>query len=169
MKYCSKCNQTKDYSLFSKNKNRKDGLQANCKECRTLMQFNYRRSNKEKANNTSKKFREQNRESFLNTLKKYRETEHGKSKRCFLEQKRKANLLKRIPKWLSEDEMWLIEEVFKLASLRTKTTNIKWQVDHIIPLQGETVSGLHCPENLQVIPAIDNMKKNNRWDWDTQQ
>jgi len=39
-----------------------------------------------------------------------------------------------------------------------------WHVDHIIPLQGKTVSGFHTPQNLRVIPGVDNLRKNNRYE-----
>ena len=76
--------------------------------------------------------------------------------------KRRAALLQRTPNWLTEDDMWLIEQAYELASLRSKMLGFSWHVDHIYPLQGKDVSGFHTPSNLQVIPWIDNIRKANR-------
>lgn len=76
---------------------------------------------------------------------------------------RRASKSCRTPKWLSVEDKWLIHEAFKLAALRTKMHGFSWHVDHIIPLQGKLVSGLHVPENLQVIPWVDNIKKANKY------
>lgn len=65
----------------------------------------------------------------------------------------------RVPKWLNHDDFWMIREIYDLCKLRSQITGTAHHVDHIIPLQGETVSGLHVPTNLQVIPATDNLKK----------
>ena len=76
--------------------------------------------------------------------------------------KRRAAKLLRTPKWLTADDLFMIEEAYHLAKLRTELTGISWHVDHILPLQGRKVSGLHVPANLQVIPAKENLKKSNR-------
>ena len=56
----------------------------------------------------------------------------------------------------------IIEEAYELAGKRTELFGFSWHVDHTLPLQGRTVSGLHVPTNLQVIPAVDNIRKGNR-------
>jgi hypothetical protein len=58
----------------------------------------------------------------------------------------------------------MIKEIYALSALRTKLTGVLWHVDHILPLQGEIVSGLHTPFNMQVIPAIENIKKSNNYE-----
>ena len=75
--------------------------------------------------------------------------------------KYRSSKIKRTPRWLTKEDFWLIEEVYILAKEREKCTGIKWHVDHIIPLQGKLVSGLHVPNNLRVITARDNSVKSN--------
>jgi hypothetical protein len=78
--------------------------------------------------------------------------------------KRRATLLQRTPAWLTVDDHWMIEQAYELAALRSSMTGVEWHVDHRLPLKGRRISGLHVPMNLQVIPAVLNMRKHNRFE-----
>ena len=72
-----------------------------------------------------------------------------------------AKRAKRVPQWLSTDDKWMLREAYALAKLRTQLFGFVWEVDHIIPLRGVEVSGLHVPTNIQVIPkALNRLKRN---------
>lgn len=77
--------------------------------------------------------------------------------------KRQTAQQQRTPQWLTQDDFWLMEQAYELATLRTRITGIKWHVDHDIPLRGKNVSGLHVPTNLRVVTAKENMAKGNRF------
>jgi len=72
------------------------------------------------------------------------------------------------PKWLTKKEKSEIRELYKIAITMSKTTGEQYVVDHIIPLRGEDVCGLHVPWNLRVITQDENLKKSNKL-LDTQQ
>jgi hypothetical protein len=75
--------------------------------------------------------------------------------------KRKIAKMNRTPAWLNAGEEFEIECIYKYcASLRQ--TGLDCEVDHIVPLQGKSVSGLHVPWNLQVLTASENASKGNR-------
>jgi len=76
---------------------------------------------------------------------------------------RKKYIKQRTPKWLTPDDKWMIEQAYELAVLRKKMFGFSWHVDHIIPLRGKLVSGLHVPTNLQVIPGRENSSKSNKF------
>lgn len=79
--------------------------------------------------------------------------------------RRKSEAKRRNPKArLNGANEWIIKEIYDLALLRTKLTGISWVVDHIVPLNGKTVCGLHVENNLQVVPANWNNKKGNKFD-----
>lgn len=57
---------------------------------------------------------------------------------------------------------FVITEAYKLSKERAKETGIYWHVDHMILLNAKKVNGLHCAENIQVIPEKMNLEKNNK-------
>ncbi len=72
-----------------------------------------------------------------------------------------ARRAKRVPKWLTSEDKWLMTQFYDVAKLRTKATGVTWEVDHVTPLRGKLVSGLHVPANLQVILKSENRAKRN--------
>jgi hypothetical protein len=107
---------------------------------------------------------ERNKKHHLAQKKIYRQT--NKAKVNALAKAYKVRKKNRIPKWVDKDHMELIKEVYEIAQIKTKQFGVTWHVDHIIPLQGELVSGLHVLENLQVISGIENIKKKNKFEID---
>ncbi len=78
--------------------------------------------------------------------------------------KRRAALLQRIPIWQTEFDELKIKCIYSVAAMLTKVNNEPWTVDHIIPLQGKIVSGLHVPSNLQLMRARENEAKRNKYE-----
>ena len=79
----------------------------------------------------------------------------------------RAHLAKRRAKKKCATVAWAndssIKETYRIAELRTKMTGLKWEVDHIVPLQSSLVCGLHCEANLRVIPRSENLEKSNTY------
>jgi len=75
---------------------------------------------------------------------------------------RRALQLSASPPWLSAIQLNQIAEMYDVAVACNMQTGIKHHVDHIVPLRGKAVRGLHVPWNLQVIPAIQNHRKHNK-------
>lgn len=122
----------------------------------------WKQANKEHVAARDKAYAEANPEKKTQARKKWIAANPGKdtAAKALNAQKRK----KRIPTWLSEDDKWLVEQAYELAAIRSKIFGFKWHVDHVIPLNGKRVSGLHVPTNLQVVPWIENLKKHNKFE-----
>jgi hypothetical protein len=73
--------------------------------------------------------------------------------------KRRCDEMERTPKWACLKTM---AGIYKEASVKTAETGIPHEVDHIFPIKGKKVSGLHCEANLQIITRAENRTKGNR-------
>lgn len=67
--------------------------------------------------------------------------------------------LNAMPEWLSPSQQAEINSIYELRDSETARTGVLHEVDHIVPLQGKTVCGLHVPWNLQVITKGQNVAK----------
>lgn len=115
--------------------------------------------NREYVTNKASKYREAFPEKVKETLKKYRELH--KEDHCSRERIRAMRKRNAAPVWLSEDQKGIIEHIYNCAKALTKVSGIKMAVDHIVPLKGKTVCGLHVPWNLRVIDVVSNSKKHS--------
>lgn len=71
----------------------------------------------------------------------------------------KARRRRGTPPWVRAQDF---ARIYYEARVMSELTETPHHVDHIVPLRGKVVSGLHVPWNLQVIPAVENLKKSNR-------
>ena len=176
MKLCTKCDIRQDTKNFHRGNN-PDGLRTWCKTCVAKYKKQYVAKNRDKilekqraydaVKNTERKqyFQDwylNNRERANDLARLYRQNNpHMNAKK---QAKREAAKKQRIPKWLTEVDFERIQNEYALAAILTKLCGTPWHVDHIIPLQGKLVSGLHVPSNLRVLPAKENIAKNNRYE-----
>jgi len=86
---------------------------------------------------------------------------NNKPAKAALQAKRKSAILQRTPAW--DAHAHLIIAKYQLAAMLSTASGEPYHVDHIIPLQGKKVSGLHVFSNLRVIPGSDNSKKSNKF------
>jgi 5-methylcytosine-specific restriction endonuclease McrA len=77
--------------------------------------------------------------------------------------KRHAAKKHRTPKWLTPEHDTMIKLFYYVSAWLSTATKIPMNVDHIVPLQGKTVSGLHVPWNLRVITEKQNNQKRNKF------
>lgn len=88
-------------------------------------------------------------------------TRLSRVERCAIQARRNASKKNATPKWLSKDQISEMAAKYADAALMMEQTGIAHEVDHIVPLRGKSVSGLHVPWNLEVITAHKNRIKSN--------
>lgn len=158
MKVCTDCLIAKSLDQFAARKASKDGLQYKCKQC--VRQFNKQHyvDNREQIIQNVTKYWQQNKSwlapKLKHTYKMYRDANKGRyAYHC---RTRQARLLQATPLWLTIDQKKQMIDLYEEA--KAKGMN----VDHIIPLRGKTVCGLHVPWNLQLLNPSENFQKSNK-------
>lgn len=136
---CNRCKIEKPFSDFNKNKSRHTGYSQYCKSC----------------------ISNRNKTVPVDHAKHYsKNAEYYKIKAVF----RKDYVRQATPNCLTKTQKEAIVAVYNHALDCSTITGEKYHVDHIVPLRGESVCGLHVPWNLQVLPADINMSKGNRYE-----
>ncbi len=120
----------------------------------------YREKNKEVLKEYYRKYATNNREKINTNSANWRKRNLFKD--SFLRAEKRALKLNATPKWLSADQKQQVEYFYWLARDLKVTTGQEYHVDHIIPLKGKVVCGLHVPWNLQILPFDLNIKKGNK-------
>jgi len=151
--YCEKILPVRDMS--KKQRTRKDGTKyssyANiCKACKAEENKKWRKDNPEK-------------------VKEYNSLPSRKASNRVWQSRRKEKKNKNnTPSWLTSKDKKRIADIYLHMRDCRAVTGEEYHVDHIIPLNGDIICGLHVPWNLQVLPADVNMGKTNKWHWGPQ-
>jgi hypothetical protein len=170
-KVCECCKQKKCKSEFNKRSAAKDGLQSRCKSCAATYSMIWRKANpdygenwyianKDKHSAAMTAWYIVNKDKHSADIAAWAKA--NRPKRNVSDSKRRAAELNATPCWLTVEDWRLIEDFYIQAHYLTDSMKIKYHVDHIVPLQGKIVCGLHVPWNLQVIPASQNIGKRNK-------
>ena len=190
MKTCGCCGVLKQLSEFYKRVDSPDGHRNDCKDCRKKHVLkNYyadHEKGKERLRAAYNSKITKNPKWHAERYAKIREKDLAISKRAYIkyaEERRakqrvwskvnrgtanalskKYKLKKRnaTPSWLSEFDLLAMKCKYQVAAMLNVHGVEQWHVDHIVPIRGKDVCGLHVPWNLQVIPAKDNLAKSNR-------
>ncbi len=63
------------------------------------------------------------------------------------------------PAWANLDK---VREIYRLCREISEQTGVQHHVDHVVPLTSKLVCGMHNEFNLQILPGVENLRKNNR-------
>ena len=124
------------------------------KEDKLAYDRQYYADNKERIAVRAKQYNEKHKEEIKTQRREYRKRNRAIQKAACA--RHRAAKLQRTPSWSDMDSIQLIYE----------NAPKNYDVDHIIPLQGELVSGLHVPENLQYMYHTLNSSKWNKFEVD---
>ena len=115
--------------------------------------------NRDKNRTARKVWEQRNPKAALESFRRYRERNRARIRARLAVSKEGRE--KRRVLWANQDA---ILDIYRQAELLTRTTGRLHVVDHIIPLQGREVSGLHVETNLRVVEHHENARKHNAWE-----
>jgi hypothetical protein len=153
-KTCTVCKEEKVLSLFNKRGGKEPGYTSFCKKCKSEKDAKRYDSNKRR----SLYFKNHAEEKEIR--RKY--YQQNKEKYYTSKANRRAQELKATPIWYSNFDSFVLSEAYSLCKLREKLTGVKWEIDHVVPLKGDNVCGLHWHKNWSVITQFENRSKGNR-------
>lgn len=142
-KRCIKCTNILDLTMFNKDKHTWSKLHNMCKECHREQSMDYSLEFHEKVAASQLTYRQNNSDKLNEYNRKYR-LEHL-AEDAARSMKRYTRKLKAAPTWLTSNQLEQIKCFYIEANKKSIETGIEHQVDHIIPLQGTNVCGLHVP------------------------
>jgi 5-methylcytosine-specific restriction endonuclease McrA len=163
MKYCPECDTDKPLEMFSKNASRYDNLQGQCKECRSARRKADYIKNRDREISLNKVWSKDNPAACKARAKRHRQSEHGSAYYNAKSASHRATKRNATPAWLTKGQEDDIKAMYALAKKFDKLCNVEYHVDHIVPLAGKDICGLHVPWNLQLLPASINISKGNRY------
>ena len=168
-KSCPKCQQSKPLAMFSPDKRTRTGVQSKCKPCQAQVAAQYRKDKPDLYNAAIKKNYIVNYDNILLSQMRYRAKNKDKvaewkrtdrlnnrSRIAANNAYRRAATIQRTVAWANIDA---IKSIYDEAQQISMLVGEWYHVDHIIPLIGKNVSGFHIESNLQIIPAIENLRK----------
>jgi hypothetical protein len=133
-----------------------------CISCRKRVTNNWIDANKDAKDEYNREYARKrlldpsNREKARAAVSKWqKDNPHKANAKCVL---RKTRKMKATPSWLTQTQLKEIESFYAVAQWYDEPMH----VDHIVPLKGKNVCGLHVPWNLQVITAKENCIKSNK-------
>ena len=168
---CTKCKGIKDSSEFHKWSSHKRGFKYHCRECRKGEGAEYKRKhyhdNMPVYNERAKSWKEENKERWNEYMREYRVSDSFSYKtplNRFHRAKRRAAEIERTPAW---SDLSKIRGIYNLCNELKDKHGVAFEVDHIYPLQGQNISGLHVWFNLMIIPQKLNRSKGNKFSENT--
>jgi hypothetical protein len=142
--------------FFCKDRTKRDDLHPHCKECRSKRWKKYKSENSELVN-------ERGRLSYRKNVEKRKAHDRKRNQRPERKAYRLARNRSKLVKHHSLGKTYMneVELIYKVTAFISKYEGTPYEVDHIIPIKGIGVSGLHVPWNLQILTQFENRSKGN--------